>query len=280
MFKLKRLVSLIRQGGWIAFKSSGRRFVSVVISATQTSSVNLFTLAGSPKETCDVLVTVNSGVDCQQGVILGTGWVSGCTIKIVNAGNFYGTGGQAGFGGSVTQSVQTTGQDGFGGGDALTLGGFTSITIDNTAGWMYGGGGGGGGGGADCASNPPLDNAQAAGGGGGGGRGFNVTGGAKGTTYNAFGDASDGTTGTSSAAGTGGARGSDSRFNAYAGGNGGNGGDWATVGSAGQAAVGFGGPHIKSAPGNGGSAGFAVRTNGTTITWIGGSDSRVTGSIG
>jgi hypothetical protein len=126
------------------FRETGPRPISLTISS-DTTNVNLFTLAGSPGTAVSVTLTINSGIwvgstALTAGLRTG-GFPAGSTITIKNNGVITGKGGDG------------NGQDG---GIALQLDD-DNVTIDNSYGniWAPGGGGaqgyseyGGGGGGS------------------------------------------------------------------------------------------------------------------------------------
>jgi hypothetical protein len=275
-----RYINRKRQGGWLSWRTGGgRRQISLTISADTLTSYNVFTAAGSPHGPCDVTLTINSGVIVNAGIVVGN-FHAQSTLRINNNGYILGTGGSGGAGGSSTSTTIGNAGNGGNGGDAIT----TSIktTIDNTSGNIWGGGGGGGGGSVHTTQNPPLDNFAGGGGGGGGGAGISSSGGNGGSTHNigsfpaeAGNNGNGGTSGSSGSRGTGGTGGSRTGF-PPTGGTGGNGGNYGSAGSAGQSGTGTYGGSV----GSGGEAGFAVRLNGNSITWLGGNNgTQVKGSV-
>jgi hypothetical protein len=259
-----------RQLGFFGWKAgSSRRAVDVVISATQTTQQNIFTLAGSPSDIVDVVIwlgysspgVTTAGVVLRAGFTLGSGWANGSTFLLKNNSTCAGGGGfengSTGDGGGVVGSSAGPGQDGQPGGDAIVL--TAPISIDNASGFIFGGGGQGGGGGAGATGGT-----GAGGGGGGGGRGYNnATGGAGG---GASSGGSAGNNGSSGAAGTGGTGGFS--LGGSSGGNGGDGGDWGASGGAGASGSGS----SSAGGGAGGAGGKAIKTNGFAVTWISGND--------
>lgn len=262
---------IFKQGGWLSFKGGGRRQIVLTISSVQNPTYNIRTQAGNPVDVVDVLVNVNAS--CNQGIVTGSGWTSGSTIKLIIAAgvNISGIGGQGGNGATVNPSSETAAQVGQDGGPAITMN--YALTIDN-AGTIRGGGGGGGGGGAAWGFNPPLDkHPQVGGGGGGGGQDMlGVIGGFPGGEQ-VVPDTSpgQGQSGTSAGPGNGGTAGSDTGPGdptpSAQGGAGGNGGAWGTAGSNGQDAA-FAPSAFSSVGAAAGAGGFAVKKNGFTLTFI------------
>jgi hypothetical protein len=241
--------------------------ITLDITTDQASLYNAFTEAGSPSAPCDVVVNISQGVVLKAGFDTGT-WHEGSTFRINKTESYpgaadgaiiAGTGGAAGAGSSFNS---LPGADGSSGGDAIVI--HLDVSIANTGGFVLGGGGGGGGGGE---SDNGTDGG--CGGGGGGGRGYNnAAGGLKGDNGNPLSrivPGNDGNAGSSAGAGTAGAGGSHFGVN---GGDGGAGGSWGQAGSYGNNGNGTNG----KPGGAGGAAGRAVRTNGHTVTWLGGND--------
>lgn len=256
-----QLACLLVVGAMRMATRGSARVILLTIAATTTASYNIYTSAGSPTDKVAVTLTVNSGVTvgslnpANPGIVTGSGWANGSTIRIVNNGHITsrsGQGGQAGF--APPAGTPLDGQAGSAGGDAIYLS--WPVTINNSGGYIFGAGGGGGGGGG--AGDGGANFYSSGGGGGGGGAGYtnNVSfGGGGGGSPNG----SNGSDGTLSAGGAGGAPG-DSLNPGGWGGFGGN------PGEAGQAGSGGGGGY-GGAGGAGGAAGYAVRLNGHAVTW-------------
>lgn len=243
----------------------GRTTINLSISANQTTSYNVFTSAGSPTSSVDVILTVEPGVYIGGGPagIDATGaWVAGSTLQIINNGYITGAGGDGGNGGNADFSPDGDGTNGEAGAAGISLG--LNLTIDNTNGYVFGGGGGGGGGGGWVA---PGFGKYAAGG-GGGGQGY--VGGSGGFGGSGYGDPDGppGDSGSFSSAGAGGITGNFA-------GSGGSGGGWGQGGADGDNPSGSGGTR-----GSGGVGGRAIRLNGFSVTWLGGNNaSQVKGAV-
>ena len=231
------------------------------------------------------------------------------TFQITNQATIYGPGGNGGTppGGGINGSA---------GSNAIELTNAATVndvSIDNSAGYIFGGGGGGGGGGSATASGynlSPGNDASAGGGGGGGGQGGStggtkasvsvtsltndtlsnalgtVTGAGGGATMSITQLATNGGNGTTGAAGAAsvGAITTGTAINLTpetAGGAGGAGGAWGTAGNDGQAATANGAfSSSTSAPGTGGAAGKAVNLDGHTVVWLSGYNaSQVKGAV-
>jgi hypothetical protein len=238
--------------------ASGGFPVYVVAISADAANQNLKTLAGSPAGVCQIIATINAGVQVYSTntatpALRTGGLAAGSKVKIINNGYIYGCGGAGGAGGDG--GSKTAGAAGGAGGDALQLDDNTDV--DNAGGYIFGGAGGGGGGGYA----PGHLGVDFGGGGGGGGMGRN--GGAAGAGGVGLGGAgSNGTAGTTSAPGSGGDSG---RHEPPPDGWGGIGGDWGSSGYAGGAA--------GSAGGAAGVAGKAANLNGKAITWLAGNNS-------
>jgi|GEM_PF-2888899 len=233
------------------------------------AGVDLAVLLGGPKTAVTVTVTVAAGVTRSSGdtgtPALSTGELpAGSVVVLVNEGTIQGHGGDG---------ACEYGGDGGDGGDAIQT--WTALVIDN-AGHMYGGGGGGG-----CGDDP-------AGGGGGAGGGVGCDGGSDSNAGHggdgsyrfdsriAGGDPSlyDGTLGLGGSwgvppsDGTGGSGGQAQYWIQESGeGQGGAGGGWGGGGGGGS------GDNAERNPGNGGDAGYAVRTLGAgSVTFTSGHD--------
>lgn len=229
---------------------------------SDVANYNLFVAAGSPSNVVNVVLTINAGVvvysntTAQAALYQSAPFAAGSTIKLINHGTICGAGGKGGKGsdGPFAEPGGTIGGNGFDAGDAIAL--QNDWTIDNTDGFIFGGGGGGTGGYSALWSG----NGDGGGGGGGGqgriGGDFGV-GGAPGSGAGTGGR--PGTAGTFSAAGTG------APGTVY-GGAGADGGAWGTNG-----AVAFT-PNPYTPPIRG-KAGYAVRRNGHTPTFLAGNDS-------
>lgn len=235
--------------------------VSLVISSTQVSTYNLFTAAGSPGGAVDVVLTINTGVVLQAGLI-GTSFAAGSSIVIINNGRI------AGIAGAGSGGVGLNGSSGFDTSGVFTGDGGHAIetnvptSIDNTNGEIFGGGGGGG---AGAATRQPVGGPytyRAGGGGGGGGQGYNNASGGTGgvSAISVFENGGNGVAGSSAAPGTGGTAN-------VGGGVGGDGGSWGASGAPGQFAA-----SDASSSYNGGAGGYAVKTNGAGVSWLGGNN--------
>jgi hypothetical protein len=244
----------------------GTFLFSYNISSSTTTGHNIrnYVIANSNWPTtraADITVTVNSGIfqgdeeagtgaPNNTGILTGNPWPTGSALKLINNGNIYGAGGDAG---------SASAGSGEAGGTGINL--QYPMTIQNN-GVVAGGGGGGGGGrnGNPTSSptppspggesdppspNPPSTNPGGAGGGGGGGRGYD--GGFYGTGNQ------NGTSGSQGGAGSGGSGGHNA-------GPGGAGGGLGTAGSAGSGSPQGGG-------GAAGAAGYYLISNGHTATW-------------
>lgn len=266
--------------------------VSLTVSSDQAAQYSVraaYLAAGHPAGArALVTVTVNSGIKLKAGLITGTGWATGSSVRLVNNGYIYGTGGVGGAGAWTAFSAGGAAASGSAGGDAIQIN--VPITIDNGSGYIWGGGGGGGGGGSGSSTDPPGNSElQSGGGGGGGGVGFNnAAGGAKGDTVNTpVGDGYAGSAGSEYSAGSGSAGGYSDFIGIghtywIQGGTGGNGGGWGEPGITGGVAYADSlvSPLYSWAPGNGGAAGYAVRKNGYSCTFTAGNDAtRVKGAV-
>lgn len=242
---------------------SGGGPIYLTISATTTTSYDVFVSAGSPNYRADVILTINSGVYVGRGIDASGSWVSGSTLTIINNGYVLGVGGNGGDGGIGDYTANQDGGAGGNGASAIFLG--VNLTIDNTNGYVFGGGGGGGGGAGGKA--PPFG--TGGGGGGGGGQSYvDAFGGLGGAVFTAGNPGQSGQDGSFSGPGAGGLAGA-------LGGDGGNGGDWGSAGLDGNGPSGSGGN-----PGLGGTGGKAVELNGYSITWLGGNNaSQVKGAV-
>lgn len=256
---------------------------SLVIAAPETD-YDVFVELGGPPGPVDVTLTINAAirVSATNGnpAITTAGLHPDSTLRIVNNGEVYGYGGNAGNGGSANMFAENEeictyfgnaggGSAGQQGGDAIET--TIDLTIDNTNGEIFGGGGGGGGG-RGWASLGACS--VSGGGGGGGGQGTdtgNLGGGGVATVTSCLGCGAqtadsgvNGTPGSVGAVGTGGIGGAVGSS-----GDGGDGGIWGVVGDAGATGAG------------GGAGGFAVRLNGNSIVWEGGNDAAsVKGTVG
>ena len=253
----------------------GGDVIDVTISTTQTSQVNLFTLAGSPVGAVTVNLVINGGVVLQRGLTQGTGWDPASVCNIDNNGTVAGLGGRARQGGTAAYLAGAwyfqDGSDADDGGDAIDI--QMDTTIDNGSGYIFGGGGGGGSGAAASDENPGDSGSFAAGGGGGGGgQGYNNAVGGSAGDGNVD-NATAGTAGSSAGNGSGG----DGGVAGFTyGGAGGNGGTWGLPGSFGGTGTGT----YKTTRGARGAAGYAIRKNGFTVTITAGNNSsQIKGSV-
>jgi len=201
-------------------------------------------------------ITVGSSSTGTYAMRTGT-WPAGTAITIENSGRIQGKGGTGGAGGNGAGGGAAAA--GATGGTALLV--EHAISIDNTAGQIWGGAGGGGGGG---------DSGDGIGGGGGGG-GAGTNGGGGGAGGSSIFEGSQGGTGaagTSDAGGLGGHGGLV--FGEEHGGDGGTGGGPGLSGNAGSASP-FSDPSVPG--GVGGAAGNYIEGNGLA-TWIANGDRR------
>ena len=188
-------------------KGIGARWQNVVqlTIAADANDYNMHTAAGSPSAATMCVVTVSPGVTVGSSAsprAFRTGpFAAGSSLKLINRGRIWGGGGSGGAGGGSpgvgSHTDPTAGSDGS---DAIFLD--FSLTIDNSAGYIFGGGGGGGG---DTAK---FVVSSLGGGGGGGGTGRpNGAGGAGGGGLNRNGTAGGGGNAERGFAGGGGASG-------------------------------------------------------------------------
>ncbi|WP_139247361.1 hypothetical protein [Hyphomicrobium sp. NDB2Meth4] len=204
--------------------------VTVINISANTGNVNLFTLAGSPVAAGSWEFVIASGVYVYStntgNAAITTGvFPAGSGVKITNNGYILGMGGGGGYSAAGGEA----------GGPAISLA--NNVTIDNSAGLIYGGGDGGSGGWTfDFMSNSYY------GGGGGGGQSYHTSLGG-GSPQGGAGNGGNGTFSGPGGGGIGGATGWTAYNN-----NGASGGSW-------------------------GNSGKAVAVNGKTITWLGGNDS-------
>lgn len=202
-----------------------------------------------------VRVTVQPGVNVRQSTgvaALTTGALpAGSVVTLVNKGYIVGKGGAGGKGGGSYSTFQA-GTNGSPGGDAVYL--TVAAKIDNALGAIYGGGGGGGGGAG------VLYHTGTGGGGGGGAGAGGALGGSRGCGTVGCGEDGSNTSYSPSTTNQGALGGSGlGNTNGY----GGRGGNYGQPGEAGT--VGY----DNRAPGGlGGAAGYSVRRNGATLTWI------------
>lgn len=260
-------------GAMRMMRGSGR-FVPLTISTDQTSVVTIYTLATSPSDKVNVILTIDTGVVLKKGLITGSGWAAGSTITIINNGTICGLGGSGGVGGGGSGYGGSYGGSGANGGQGTDAIGLQwDVVIDNTSGNIFGGGGqGGGGGGIDFST-------WTAGGGGGAGQGYYdaygntlTYGGARGEENIGFPGgvfASAGANGSFAGAGLGGAGGDGDSGDGLQGGAGGDGAGWGGAGAAGQYGI---GSSTTSSPGLGGAAGKAVSKSGFNCVFTGGNN--------
>lgn len=222
---------------------------------------SLFTapVGGSPGETVTftVLADVSIGSTSTSAAALRTGsWPAGVHLVLVNEGRIEGKGGAGGTGGEGTNTGNQDGASGEAGGGALLV--EYALTIDNSAGEIWGGGGGGGGGaGAWTNLGGPIRTAGAGGGGGGAG---NLGGAAGSGGFSGFFPGSAGSDGTDSAGGTNGGGGTNGTL--LTAGAGGAAGGPGLNGSSGTA-----GTPNTGTPGTGGGAGAYI-VGISSVTWI------------
>lgn len=184
-------------------------------------------------------------------VNVGTEWVSGVDILIINNGAILGAGGRGGDGGG---DGHYKGYDGEDGGPAL----YTRypVTIMNN-GIIAGGGGGGGGGGALSIGAFLAERLRTRGAGGGGGAGYLAGQGGAGCAAGQTGGLYSGGAGAS------GIMADDTDRS----GNGGNGGALGQAGSNGQRSYDDDRKYLEHDGGSGGAAGVAVDGDGY-VTWV------------
>lgn len=240
--------------------NSGSAAATITIAAN-VSNFNIITALGYvPGAPITITLVVNAAVvvssaSTAQAAMDLTGLPTGSIINLTNNGYILGRGGNGGNGG-----YGTAGTAGGSGGTAISCMSGTTLNITNASGNVWGGGGGGGGGGADR-ELIGGEFEQFGGGGGGGGAGVS-SGGSGGAAP--FYEGDDGSAGTGGSAGAGGAGGTNFV-------QGGAGGAYGAAGTAGTTAWKVGGA--------GGAAGYYVRSNGATISWVsGGTAPNVKGS--
>lgn len=255
----------------------GTPVINVIISASASAAISVFTLAGSPSYICKIRVTVNTGVNCQAGLNI-TGFNALSKATLINNGNIYGIGGDAGgfpnfYSVGSSQGTFNPGTDPTQAGHAVNT--TLAITIDNTNGNIYSGGGGGGYGDVepDAVNNPRTNDGIAAGG-GGGGQGFNNASGAGAAGASLSSGATNGGSGSSTGPGAGG-NGGTYVGPTQIGGTGGSGGSWGQDG-----VIGGNSTHGIAGGRSGGLAGNAVKLNGKSIIWLAGNNtSQVKGYV-
>tara|TARA_R110001583_G_scaffold191751_1_gene357453 strand:+ start:933 stop:1664 length:732 start_codon:yes stop_codon:yes gene_type:complete len=166
---------------------------------------------------CEIeLGVVIGSVDVASAAFTASSFPVGCSIVVLNRGRIQGMGGRGGGGGGQQTPAGKPGEDG---GDAIFTD--TALSLDNTAGEVWGGGGGGGGG---------YNNAGTGNGGGGAGGGAGTDPGAGGS--HGGGSAQSGTDGTSEVGGVGGYGGSGNSIKAGDGGGPGEDGEAPSSGGA------------------------------------------------
>ena len=235
-----------------------------LIISGNTTNYNVYAEAGSPNTPLDISVIVNPGISVYSTnpsiPAFTTGSLpSGSQVTITNNGIIYGAGGNG--------SCSGDGQDG---GDAIRI--TVNTSINNSNGAIYGGGGGGGNG------DDPSGGGGGAGGGIGCGAGGNAVGGVGGNGGNRFGTIAGGNgSNYNGSFGYGGSKGSPGQPGG--GGSGGQGGLGTSGCCTGQggAGGGWGGgggggydAGTGRVTGNGGDAGYAVRVNSGSLTWLSG----------
>jgi large repetitive protein len=237
--------------------------------ADDLQNVDIDDLAGNPEEAELVRIYIQPGVtvgssDPSIPAITTGDLPVGSVVELVNDGTIHGRGGNG---------ACSYGGSGQNGGDAVLA--TVEMTIDNSNGAIYGAGGGGGSG------DDPAGGGGGAGGGAGCDGGGNASGGTGGHGSQRF-SSSPGGDGASydGTAGTGGHAGSPS--GAGAGGSGGSAGDGQDQHGRGQGGAGGGwgggggggyywGDNERNS-GPGGTAGYAVRIQGGSLTWLGGNN--------
>ena len=124
----------------------------VVYITSDQANLNLYSYVGSPSTALRLKVYINSGVTVYSSTpssasLTVSGFPGNSQILLVNQGTIKGAGGTGGtganYGGSATSGSQ--------GGTAIAA--TVAVSIDNSAGAIYGGGGGGGGGGYSSTSS-------------------------------------------------------------------------------------------------------------------------------
>ena len=239
----------------------------ILVELSVESCFDLAAALGSPASPVDVSVVVPAGVTITCSATTTPAFTTGAlpegsVVRLSNEGVIHGHGGdgacsEAGTGESGGDAIQTT----------------VELIIDNTGG-IYGGGGGGGSG------DDPTGGGGGAGGGNGCDGGSNSSGGIGGngatrweTIAGGNGDDFDGTAGTGGSKGNppsgggGGSGGGAQSFGTDSGeGQGGAGGGWGGGGGGG------GGIREDRNIGDGGSAGYAVRVLGGSVTFTQGED--------
>lgn len=217
--------------------------------------------AGFSATNPSITVVINSGVvvysNSTSYFAMDTGtFPAGVFIKVINQGYIVGMGGVGGT--DSSQSPATNGENG-----ATAINCSQNVTIDNSAGYIYGGGGGGGGGGPAVCQGHTVDSGNytiyfAGGDGGHGADAYNGT-----VTNNTSGQQGILMGGRDFPCNTNGVNGLYS-------GHGGDGGTWGAAGNNGYTDS----TSTNYLPnGNGGNAGYALVSNGHTVTWQGGNTS-------
>ena len=235
---------------WINDNGTWKLVHKVISINTNTTDVNLFTLAGSPTSPLRLKVTIEAGVTVSSSnrtiPALQTGdFPTGSQILLTNLGSIAGAGGTGGAGASFSGATADNPTAGLAGGTAVLAS--VPITINNVGGSMYAGGGGGGGAAAYTFS--------------GGRKGFY-------TVYYVAGSGGGG--GAGQVVGAGGAGGTGASYNGGAGANGtsttGGGGGTATNTNTGGAG-GIRGASGIAATAAGGAGGLYISGN-TNVTWV------------
>lgn len=143
-----------------------------------TNDYDLFTAAGSPTTSLDIILTIDLNVTvgasstATAALSCSSDFPAGTTLKIINKGRIYGAGGNGGSAGEGGLKQDCPIYPGEAGGPALSLG--CNTTIVNASGNIWGGGGGGGA--RDELSSYNSDNIVLGGGGAGSTPGIGGTG--------------------------------------------------------------------------------------------------------
>lgn len=252
-----------------------------LLLASSATDYNVFMAAGSPTGPVYVTLTVAPGVTVggvSGTVIKADQLPAGSTLKIINNGTFIG---RSGVGGAQTGSSGSgypgNGNPGAPGGDAIAIS--CDLVIDNTNGYIYAGAGGGGSGGWCVVPGAA----------GGYGRGYVYSSLVQGQCQGTIGLCDNYYRWCPGVGGVppqpsgvfGGNGGNNPTPNPpgdasyadgiYGAGAGGNGGDYASPGGTGGNSA--GGGYGTGYGGVGGAAGYAIRLNGKTVTWLGGNNS-------
>ncbi len=240
--------------------------VYTVDITTSSGAVDVASSLGNPSSPVAVIVTIFPGVTVESGststaALTTAGLPAGSTVEVLNQGTIQGRGGDG--------ACENQGAGG-NGGDAIVV--TVDVTLENASGFLDGGGGGGG------SSDDPTGGVGGAGGGVGCLVGQYESGGVGGEVPSRWGaipgglaanyDGSPGTGGAWGNPGSSGGGGSGGAAQSgpadWQEGQGGAGGGWGGGGGGGS------GQNSGRNPGPGGDAGYAVRVQSGSLTWVAG----------